>query len=38
MLILEGYTRSVFQVFESYLRTEFDLTEDNFKLVLDEYI
>ena len=37
MLILEGYSRSVFQHFESYLRAEVDLIEDNFKLVLDEY-
>ena len=35
--ILAGYTRSVFQDFESYLRTEVDLVEDDVKLVLDEY-
>ena len=34
---LAGYTSSVFQDFESYLRTEVDLVEDNIKLVLDEY-
>ena len=32
------YTRSVFQEFESFLRTEVDLIEDDVKLVLDEYI
>ena len=37
MEILAGYTRSVFQDFESYLRTEVDLVEDDVKLVLDEY-
>ena len=31
------YTRSVFQDFESFLRTQIDLVEDDFKLVLDEY-
>ena len=35
--ILAGYTSSVFQDFESYLRTEVDSVEDNIKLVLDEY-
>ena len=38
MEILAGYTRSVFQDFESYLRTEVDLVEDDVKLFLDEYI
>ena len=37
MEYLTGYTRSVFQDFESYLRTEVDLVEDDIKLVLDEY-
>ena len=37
MEILAGYTSSVFQDFESYLRTEVDLVEDDVKLVLDEY-
>ena len=37
MNILAGYTRPVFQDFESYLRTEVDLVEDDIKLVLDEY-
>ena len=37
MEILAGYTRSVFQDFESYLRTEVDLVENDVKLVLDEY-
>ena len=31
------YTRSVFQVFESFLRTQIELVEDYVKLVLDEY-
>ena len=31
------YTSSVFQDFESFLRTQIDLIEDDFKLVLDEY-
>ena len=37
MNIVAGYVSSVFQDFESYLRTEVDLIEDDFKLVLDEY-
>ena len=37
MKILAGYTSSVFQDFESYIRTEVDLVEDDVKLVLDEY-
>ena len=37
MFILNSYTHSVFQDFESYLRTEVDLVEDDIKLVLDEY-
>ena len=37
MNILAGYVSSVFQDFESYLRTEVDLVEDDVKLVLDEY-
>ena len=35
--ILARYTSSVFQDFESFLRTEIDLVEDDIKLVLDEY-
>ena len=35
--IVAGYVSSVFQVFESYLKTEVDLVEDDNKLVLDEY-
>ena len=35
--ILAGYVSSVFQDFESYLRTEVDLVQDDVKLVLDEY-
>ena len=34
---LTGYVSSVFQNFESYLRTEVGLVEDDIKLVLDEY-
>ena len=37
MNIIAGYTESVFQDFESFLRTEVDLVEDDIKLVLDEY-
>ena len=37
MIIVAGYVSSVFQDFESYLRTEVDLVEDDIKLVLDEY-
>ena len=37
MNILSGYVLSVFQDFESYLRTEVDLVEHDIKLVLDEY-
>ena len=37
MSILAFYTRSVFQDFESFLKTQIDLIEDDIKLVLDEY-
>ena len=37
MNILAFYTTSVFQDFESFLRTQIDLIEDDIKLVLDEY-
>ena len=37
MNILAGYPSSVFQDFESYLRTEIDLVEDDIRLVLDKY-
>ena len=37
MNILAMYTRSIFQDFESFLRTQIDLIEDDKKLVLDEY-
>ena len=37
MNILAIYIRSVFQDFESFLRTQIDLIEDDLKLVLDEY-
>ena len=37
MEILARYTSSVFQDFESFLRTEVDLIEDDVRLVLDEY-
>ena len=36
--IVAGNVSSVFQDFESYLRTEVDLVEDDINLVLDEYI
>ena len=35
--ILLIYTNSVFQDFESFLRTQIDLVEDAIKMVLDEY-
>ena len=37
MNILARYSSSVFQDFESFLRTQIDLVEDDIKLVLDEY-
>ena len=37
MNILAGYTSSIFQDFESYLRREVDLVEDHIRLVLDVY-
>ena len=37
MNILSVYPRSVFQDFESYLRTEIDLVADDIRLVLDKY-
>ena len=37
MNILAGYTGSVFQDFESCLRTEVDLVEDDIRLVSDKY-
>ena len=37
MNILAIFTSSVFQDFESFLRTQIDLVEDDIKLVLDEY-
>ena len=37
MNILAIYTSSVFQDFESFLRKQIDLVEDDIKLVLDEY-
>ena len=37
MNILALYTSSVFQDFESFIRTQIDLVEDDIKLVLDEY-
>ena len=35
--ISAGYTMSIFQDFENYLRTEIDLVEDDIRLVLDKY-
>ena len=37
MNIVAGYVSAVFQDFESFLRTEVDLIEDDIKLVLHEY-
>ena len=37
MIILAIYTSSVFQDFESFLRTQIDLIEDDIKIALDEY-
>ena len=37
MNILSIYTSSVFQDFESFLRTQIDMVEDDIKLVLDEH-
>ena len=37
MNILAIYTSSVFQDFESFIRTQIDLVEDDIKLVLEEY-
>ena len=37
MNIISYYIRSVFQDFESFLRTQIDLVEDDIKLILDEY-
>ena len=36
MKSLAGYIRSIFQDFESYLRTKIGLVEDDIRLVLDE--
>ena len=37
MNILAKYTNSVFQDFESFVRTQIDLVEDDVRLVLEEY-
>ena len=37
MKTLAIYNSSVFQDFESFLRTEIDLVEDDIRLVLDEF-
>ena len=37
MLILSMYVDSVFQDFESFLRTQNDLVDDDIKMVLDEH-
>ena len=36
--ILAVYNSSIFQDFESFRRTNFDIFEDDIRLVLDEYI
>ena len=38
MRILANYVNSISQNFESFLRTEVELVEDDIRLVLDEYI
>ena len=38
MNILAGYTSSMFQDFESYLRTLIDLVEDDDRMVLEDYL
>ena len=35
--LLPRYKSSIFQDFESFLRTEADLVDDNINLILDEY-
>ena len=35
--VLAVFNRSIFQDFESFLRTAVDLVEDDIRLVLDEY-
>ena len=37
MRILAIYNSSIFQDFESFLRTEIDLVEDNIKLFIEDY-
>ena len=37
VLILSIYVSSIFQHFDSFLRTEIDLVEDDIRLVLDKY-
>ena len=37
MLILAMYVDSIFQDFETFLRTEIDLVEDDIRLVVNEY-
>ena len=37
MYILSSYSSSIFQDFETLLRTQIGLVEDDIKLVLDEY-
>ena len=36
MNILSNYVSSIFQDFESFLRTEVDLVQDDIRLFLDE--
>ena len=36
--LLAGYTRSIFQDFESFLRSEVNLVEGDIRMVFDEYI
>ena len=37
MDVLAGFTNPIFQDFESYLRTDVDLIEDDIRLVLYEF-
>ena len=36
--VIPGYVRSIFQSFESYLRIEIELVEDDVRLVPEEYV
>ena len=38
MVLLAGFTSSIIQDSESYLRTDVDLVEDDIRLVFVEYV